>query len=195
MKDKENQKRNRVDTDIVKKIDLGEKFVLKIEKKQNTRGINRSTIYKCNRTPTKNELDMLQNLYKEYDIPEEFYIKQPNRKKAYIKEAYGWTYKINDNKQFTFEKICNLINGVAEYHGFKMLSDYSHGTSLYTKMHSSVFVEDMMTMFADMYINLYRMVKIYCCDSVDEEFDIVTDELENIFHRFIQYEEEPFDFN
>lgn len=150
----------------------------------------RSTIYKCNRTPSKNELDMLQNMYKDYDISEEFYIKQPNRKKAYIKEAYGWTYKINDNKQFTFEKMCNLIGGDAEYHGFRMLSDYSHGTSLYMIMHSSVFVGDMMTMFVDMYINLYRMVTIYCWDSVGEEFDIVTDELENIFHRFIQYEEE-----
>ena len=33
----------------------------------------RSTIYKCNRTPTKNELNMLQNMYKDYDIPEELY--------------------------------------------------------------------------------------------------------------------------
>jgi hypothetical protein len=59
-------------------------------------------------------------------------------------------------------------------------------------MHSSVFVGDMMTMFVDMYINLYRMVTIYCWDQVDEEFDDVTDELESIFHRFIQYEEEHF---
>ena len=49
-----------------------------------------------------------------------------------------------------------------------------------------------MTMFVDMYINLYRMITIYCLDCVDEEFDIVTDELEYYFHRFIQYEEEHF---
>lgn len=152
----------------------------------------RSTIYKCNRIPTKKELDMLQNMYEDYNIPEEFYIKQSGRKKAYIKEAYGWTYKINDSKQFTFEKMCNLIGGDVEYRGFKMLSDYSHGISLYMKMHSSIFVEDMMSMFVDMYINLYRMVTMYCWDSADEEFDIVTEELEYIFHRFIQYEEEYF---
>jgi len=135
---------------------------------------------------------MLQSLYEDLDIQEDFYIKQPNRKKAYIKEPYGWTYKINDNKQFTFENICKLINddGNVEYRGFQMLSDYSHGTAFYMKMHSSVFVEDMMSMFVDMYINLYRMVTIYCWDSVDEKFDDVTDELELIFHRFIQYEEE-----
>ena len=154
----------------------------------------RSTIYKSKRTPTQKELDMLQSLYNDLDIQEDFYIKQPGRKKAYIKEPYGWTYRINHNKQFTFENICTLIGeeGNVEYRGFQMLSDYSHGTSFYMKMHSSVFVGDMMTMFIDMYINLYRMVTMYCWDFVDEEFDDVTDELECIFHRFIQYEETHF---
>ena len=152
----------------------------------------RSTIYKSKRIPTQNELDMLQKLYEDYDISEDFYTKQPGRRKAYIQEPYGWTYKINDNKQFTFENICNLINGDAEYHGFQMLSDYSHGTSFYMKMHSSVFVGDMMTMFINMYINLYRMVTLYCWNAVDEAFDDVTDELEYIFHRFIQHEEEHY---
>ena len=32
----------------------------------------------------------------------------------------------------------------------------------------------------------------YCWDKVTEDFDDVTDELECIFHRFIQYEEENF---
>ncbi|WP_077533288.1 hypothetical protein [Massiliimalia massiliensis] len=135
---------------------------------------------------------MLEGLYKDLDIPEAFYTKQPGRKKAYIQEQYGWTYKINDNKQFTFENICKLIGeeGGVEYHGFQMLSDYSHGTSFYMKMHSSVFVGDMMTIFVNMYINLYRIVTIYCWNSVEEDFDDVTDELENIFHRFIEHEEE-----
>lgn len=152
----------------------------------------RSAIYKSKRTPIQRELDMLNGLYKDLDIQEDFYTKQPGRKKAFIQEPYGWTYKINDNKQFTFENICKLIGeeGSVEYRGFQMLSDYSHGTSFYMKMHSSVFVGDMMTMFIDMYINLYRMVTIYCWDSVDENFDAVTDELECIFYRFIEHEEE-----
>ena len=151
----------------------------------------RNTIYKRNRTPNQSDLDTLQKLYKDLDISEEFFVKQEGRKKAYIKEPYGWTYKINENKQFTFENICKLMGeeGSVEYHGFQMLSDYSHGTSFYMKMHSSVFVGDMMTMFIDMYINLYRMVAIYCLDSVEEDFDDVTDELEYIFHRFIEHEE------
>ena len=152
----------------------------------------RSTIYKLKRSPTQDELDMLKKLYEDCEISEEFYVKRPGRKKAYIKEPYGWTYKINDNKQFTFENISKMIGEEAEGKGFKILSEYSHGTSFYLKMHSSVFVEDMMTMFVDMYINLYRMITIYCLDCVDEEFDIVTDELEYYFHRFIQYEEEHF---
>lgn len=148
----------------------------------------RSTIYKLKRTPTQDELRILQKIYTDNEISEDFYIKQPGRRKAYIQEPYGWTYKINDNKQFTFENICKLIDGEgdAEYHGFQMLSDYSHGTSFYMKMHSSVFVGDMMTMFINMYINIYQMVTLYCWDDVSEEFDAVTDELEGIFYRFIQ---------
>ena len=60
------------------------------------------------------------------------------------------------------------------------------------KMHSSVFIGTMMTMFVDMYINLYRMVTIYCWDLMDEKFDDVAEKLESIFYRFIQYEEEHF---
>lgn len=152
----------------------------------------RSTIYKSHRTPTQSEKDMLQKLYKDLDIPEEFFKKQEGRRKAYIQEPYGWTYKINSNKRFTFENVCNLIDGAAEYHGFQLMSDYSHGTSFYMKMHSSIFVGDMMTMFVNVYINLYRMVTLYCWDSVDEEFDYVTDELEYIFNRFIEHEEKIF---
>ena len=63
------------------------------------------------------------------------------------------------------------------------------------KMDSSVFVEDMMTMFINMYINLYRMVTLYCWDSVEEKFDDITNELEYIFHRFIEHEEEFYDNN
>ena len=150
----------------------------------------RNTIYKSSRTPTQSELDMLQKLYNDHDISEEFYVKQEGRRKAYIQEPYGWTYKINNNKQFTFENICRLIDGGAEYHGFQMMSDYSHGTSFYLKMHSSVFVGDMMTMFINIYINLYRMVTLYCCSSVEEDFDYVTEELEYIFHHFVEHEEE-----
>ena len=150
----------------------------------------RSTIYKSYRTPSQSELDMLQKLYNDLEISEEFFVKQKGRKKAYIQEPYGWTYKINNNKQFTFENICRLIDGDAEYHGFQLMSDYSHGTSFYMKMHSSVFVGDMMTMFLNMYMNVYRMVTLYCWDCVDEVFDDVTDELEFIFHRFIKCEEE-----
>ena len=151
----------------------------------------RETIYKSGRMPSQRDLDFLQKLYEDLEIPEEFYVKQGD-KKAYIQRPYGWTYRINSNKQFTFENICKLIDSDAEYHGFSLMSDYSHGTSFYTKMHSSVFVGDMMVMFVNLYMNLYRMVTMYCWDKVAEDFDDVTDELESIFHRFIQYEEENF---
>ena len=150
----------------------------------------RNTIYKANRKPSQRELNMLQKLYKDFDISEEFLVKQGKRKKAYIKEPYGWTYMINSNKQFTFENICRLIDGEVEYHGFSLMSDYSHGTAFYMKMQSSVLVCDMMNMFINMYISLYRMVTLYCWDIVENDFDIVAEKLENIFYRFIQGEEE-----
>lgn len=149
-----------------------------------------NTIYKLDRIPTQSELDTLQELYKDYNISEEFYVKQPRRKKAYIREPYGWTYQINTNKQFTFENVCDLMDSRAEYHGFQILSEYSHGTSLYMKMCSSVFVEGMMNMLINIYISLYQMLMMYCEDTVDEEFYDVTEEIEYIFHRYLQYEEE-----
>lgn len=141
----------------------------------------RNVIYKLNHIPTDQELDRLEGLYEVYDISEDFYIKQEGRRKSYIKEPYGWTYKINDTKQFTFEKMCNLIGEDSEYKGYKMLSDYSHGTSLYMKIHGLNFMENIISMFVDMYINLFRMVMMYCDDFEDEEFVDVTDELECIF--------------
>ena len=152
----------------------------------------RETIYKSGRAPSQRDLYFLQELYENLDISQEFYVKQGD-KKAYIQRPYGWTYKINTNKQFTFENICKLIDRDAEYHGFSLMSAYSHGTSFYTKLQSSVFVGDMMVMFINLYINLYRMVTIYCWDKVDEDFDDVVDELEWIFNRFIEYQENQMD--
>lgn len=153
----------------------------------------RATIYKAGRQPSEDELNRLQEMYRDYDIDEDFYTKQGNRTKPYIREQYGWTYKINPSKNFSFDHICKIVDGNAEYHGFQMMSDYSHGTSLYMKLHSSVFVGDMMTMFVNLYIELYRMVTLYCIDTVDESFDEITDELESIFYRYIEYEETIYD--
>ena len=153
----------------------------------------RETIHKSGKTPPQDQLDLLQSLYKDLNISEDFYIKQGENKKAYIQKPYGWTYKINTNKQFTFENICKLVDSSAEYHGFSLLSDYSHGTSFYMKMHSSVFVGDVMAMFVNLYISLYRMVTIYCWDCAGNNFDKISCELEEIFYRFIHCEENLFD--
>lgn len=148
----------------------------------------RAAIHKTGRTPTQKDIDNLQEMCQHYGIDSDFYTKQDGRKKAYIREPYGWTYKINHNKQFNFEGICKLIDYEAGHHGFQMMSDYSHGTSFHMKMHSSVFVGDMMTMFVNLYIELYRMVTLCCWDTADDSFDEITEEIESIFRRFIEYE-------
>ena len=49
-----------------------------------------------------------------------------------------------------------------------------------------------MSMFISMYIELYRMVTLFCWDTVDDSFNEISEELEEIFYRFIKYEEELF---
>lgn len=146
----------------------------------------RSTIYKPNTMPKQRDIDSLNDYYKRLNISEEFYKKQPGEKSAYICRPYGWTYKIN--KTFSFAGVCKLV-GDAEYHGFRLMSDYSHGTSFYTKLGSSIFVEQVMSMFVNLYIELYRMVTLFCWDTVDDSFDDISEEFENIFYRFIEHEE------
>lgn len=62
-------------------------------------------------------------------------------------------------------------------------------TSLYTKLGSSVFVEQVMNMFVSLYIELYRMVTMYCWNTANDQFGEVSEKLEDIFYNFIDYEE------
>lgn len=141
---------------------------------------------------TQWHLSKLEEKYKEFEISGDFYVKQNGRKKPYIKEPYGWTYKINKHKQFNFAGICELLDESGERLGFKLMSSYSHGTSLYKKMQSSTFVGNMMCMLVSLYIELYIMITSYCWDMVDEEFDEISEEFETIAHRYIEYEERHF---
>ena len=36
------------------------------------------------------------------------------------------------------------------------------------------------------YIGLYRLITMYCMDFVDPEFDVVTEEIENILYDYIR---------
>lgn len=148
----------------------------------------RSVIYKSNRKPDKKELEDLEAMYRNFSISEDFYIIQESRKKAYIKEPYGWTYKINTNNLFNFENICKLAKSPGAYKGFQLMSDYSHGTSFYLKMFSSVFAGDIMSILHSLYIELYIMITLYCQDLVDKEFYKISEELELIFCEFLEEE-------
>lgn len=145
----------------------------------------RETIYKCDRKPSQKEIDFLNKMYVDFGINEEFYLKQ-DKKKPFIERKYGWTYKID--KSFTFAGLSKFVNDT-EHHTFKMMSDYSHSTSFYTKFESSIFVEKMMYMFTNLYIELYQMIMLYCVDTVDDSFYDVSEDIENIMYNFIEYEE------
>ena len=49
-----------------------------------------------------------------------------------------------------------------------------------------------MSMFISLYIELYRMVTLFCWNTVDDSFDEIAEEIEGIFYRFINHEEELF---
>ena len=146
-----------------------------------------------NKKTTKVNFSELFDIF-DWTVSEDFYMSPGKNKKGkeiqpYIERLYGWTYKINPEQQFSFKGLCNLLDNESEYDVFGMLSKYSHGTSFCTKLHSPIGVDSMMFIFANMYANLCRMVKIYCWNKVNEDFDKITDELEIIFHRYIEYEE------
>ncbi len=149
----------------------------------------REYIYKVKGKLREEGENFIQHLYEEYNIDEDFYIKQERYKKPFIDMPYGWTYKINKN--FSFSGVCALVNK-AEYLGFKMMSEYSHSTSMLAKSRALTYVEPTMGMFISLYIELYRMVTMYCWDTVDDSFDDLAEKLENIFYGFIDYEESVF---
>lgn len=146
----------------------------------------KNTIMSSGGTLDAKELAFLEKVYRDHGIEKEFVeITKKNssgKPYAYIDKNYGWTYKINKN--FTFAGLCDLVDK-RDYHDFKMMSMYSHGTALYLKICSSVSMDHIMSMISSIYIGLYRMITMYCWDSVDDDFDPVTEELENIIYDYI----------
>lgn len=141
---------------------------------------------------SKRELDVSQReevygFCRRLDLPEEYYIR--GKTKPYIECDYGWIYKINSAKKLSFRRLCEMYEDNAEYHGFRMMSEYSHGTSYFLKMDSSISVDHMMFMIINIYISIYRMVMIYLPDGIDTNFDNIAMELESIFYGHIQYQE------
>ena len=122
-----------------------------------------------------------------FDIPKEFIEKSKKKETgkpyAYIDRNYGWTYKIN--KDFSFAGLCNLVDG-CDYMGFKMMSKYSHGTSIHLKIGSSTSIDSIMNMVSSLYIGLYRLITMYCENEVESDFYDVTEKLENIINDYLE---------
>lgn len=127
----------------------------------------------------------------EYGIPEEFLIKsKKNGSKepyAYIDKPYGWTYPINKN--FNFAGVCNHVNP-RDYGDFKLMSMYSHGTSLYLKMGGMASVDHIMSMITLFYYNIYKLVDAYCSEYISDSYYKLMDELEQLFDEFINESEQ-----
>lgn len=126
----------------------------------------------------------LDDMYQRYGIGTDF-LEKGDKKKAYIDMPYGWTFKINKN--FNAKGLCSLLeHGDGEYYGFQLMSPYSHGTSLRNMLSNSSSMDQIMSMLASIYISLFRLVYLYCMETIDESFAPITEELENIFHNYFE---------
>lgn len=144
----------------------------------------RDTIISPSHGLTERDKLFLDDMYKRYDIGEDF-LEKGDKKKAYIDMPYGWTFKINKN--FNAKGLCSLLeHGDGEYSGFQLMSPYSHGTSLRNMLSDSSSMDQIMSMLASIYISLFRLVYLYCMETIDESFDPITEEFENIFHDYFE---------
>lgn len=130
------------------------------------------------KTLENDEAAYLDKICAEYGIEEEYtkVSKKEHSKKpyAYIDRNYGWTYKVNT--KFSYAGLCDLVDK-REYDDFKVMSMYSHGTDIHLKMNKSVFEGTVIDMISIIYTSVERLVRKYCWDCVDEEYDAVTEEL------------------
>lgn len=156
----------------------------------------RNSIIKPQEGLRKRDISFLETMYRDYQISPEFYQKElrilpngKNAKRAYIEEDYGWSYKVNN--ALNFRGLCDLVNK-SDYLDFKMMSDYSHGTAIYLKIGGFCSIDHVMSMISSMYIALYRMVTMYCWGEVEDEFDGISESIEDIIYKYIEESDKLF---
>jgi hypothetical protein len=130
---------------------------------------------------------LLEELYRDHNIDSEFIIKSKKKDNqrpfAYIDRDYGWTYKINTD--FTFRGLCNLIDQ-REYTDFKLMSMYTHGTSIHLKLSGFASMDSMMNMLSFYYYSLNRLVAMYCTKTIEPSFYRAIDRLERIITKYVR---------
>lgn len=133
------------------------------------------------------EQKLLEELYRDHNIDSEFIIKSKKKDNqrpfAYIDRDYGWTYKINTD--FTFRGLCNLIDQ-REYTDFKLMSMYTHGTSIHLKLSGFASMDSMMNMLSFYYYSLNRLVAMYCTKTIEPSFYRAIDRLERIITKYVR---------
>lgn len=137
----------------------------------------RDSVIQAKEGLSQKDKEFILQMYSDYGIDSEFYEKRGGRK-PYIDLKYGWTYKVNLKKEFSVKGVCNLVNA-GDYDDFRMMSEYSHGTSIYQKMGGSISIEHIMSMISSIYVGLYRLVTMFCWNYTEDSFDIVAEKIEN----------------
>lgn len=124
---------------------------------------------------------------KELDIAADF-LESRGKAKPYIQYPYGWTYKVKEiraENRFKFKGLCDAVGGQQSvYKEFQWMSKAVHGTSFFEKVMENNHVGRIMSLFTGIYINLYLLIVMYCDGIWENDFDVLTDELEAIFYHF-----------
>ncbi|MBR5799864.1 MAG: hypothetical protein IKY23_07355 [Lachnospiraceae bacterium] len=134
----------------------------------------RDTMKLAQKERDPNILKTIKEMCSMYNIEEEF-LKKRGDKRAYIDSRYGWTYKINSD--FNFAGLSRLVSSI-DGKDFKMLSDYSHGTSLYQRLPNNTSDGHIKSMFSVVYTVIDRLIVMYGWDDVDDYFDELAEMLE-----------------
>lgn len=133
------------------------------------------------------EQKLLEEIYCNHNIDNEFIIKSKKKENqrpyAYIDRDYGWTYQINTD--FTFSGLCKLIDQ-REYTDFKLMSMYTHGTSIHLKISGFASTDNMMNILSFYYYSLNRIVTMYCTKTIDPAFYKASNRLDRIIDRYIK---------
>lgn len=127
---------------------------------------------KINKNPNWKEFN---DFCKEFKIGDDF-TKKRNGKTAFIDIKYGWTFKIYNDKHFTFQGLCKLAN--IKYDDFTFMSKYSHGTDYFLKIEGMLSTPHHVgEVISCIYVYLYQLITLYCPEYIDSNFDKLSDEI------------------
>ena len=141
-------------------------------------------VHSCYNTPRKYGADALpariENHFSEMCLRLE--IESDFLEKKIIERDYGWIWKIGHN--FNFRELCNNIDPRI-YEDYRMMCEFTHGTSLFQKMNSFTMESSIINMLSIVYLYLYLLMTTCFPEVRDCSFYKCEDKLGKMFEVFV----------